>query len=496
MTNLNHKTHNVVVIGAGVGGLTTATILAKHGLDVTVLEQQVYPGGCAGTFFHKGYRFDAGATLAAGFYPGGPMPMVAEATGATWPTEPASGTAIAVHLPDGSVFHRPVGDGEVEAAAQMFGKSGERFFAWQQATADRMWDLAMTLPSWPPQSVTNLIGNLIPKAAQWFLRNPSMTGFVDAFLPVSAHLPKHDDILRLLVDGQLLISAQQTSDKVNALYGASALDLPRRGVAHLRGGMGAISQGLAQALGNAGGTLRYRQKVSRIERLPGGSSMVHTHRGEIYHADIVIANLTPYDLGPLLGDMRTKMPHGIANGFGAFVLHVGARDHPNWARLPLHQQVLRKRPLGEGNSVFVSISDVKDSSRAPHGHRAITISTHTNLAKWWHWDQTDPNRYAEEKQKLATIMLEHSEWALPNLRQQAQLVMPGTPITYQRYTGRAFGWVGGYPQTSLLSSRGAKAGKNLWLVGDSIFPGQSTAAVALGAMRVANEIIKDINYKR
>ena len=89
-----------IVIGADIGGLTTAAILARAGLDVTVLEAQIYPGGCAGTFFHKGYRLDSGATLAAGFYPGGPIVRVAQAAGIdAWPARLAE-TAMLAHLPN------------------------------------------------------------------------------------------------------------------------------------------------------------------------------------------------------------------------------------------------------------------------------------------------------------------------------------------------------------------------------------------------------------
>jgi phytoene dehydrogenase-like protein len=78
-TNYAKIQPKIVIIGAGIGGLASAAVLARAGFDVTVLEANIYPGGCAGTFFHQGYRFDAGATLAGGFYPDGPMDRLASA---------------------------------------------------------------------------------------------------------------------------------------------------------------------------------------------------------------------------------------------------------------------------------------------------------------------------------------------------------------------------------------------------------------------------------
>ncbi len=111
------KGKRVVVIGAGIGGLTAAAVLARAGLEVTVLEAQTYPGGCAATFYHQGYRFDAGATLAGGFYPGGPMDLVARAAGVpSWSGCPAQ-PAMRVHLPGGLTIDR-WGDERRHAARQ------------------------------------------------------------------------------------------------------------------------------------------------------------------------------------------------------------------------------------------------------------------------------------------------------------------------------------------------------------------------------------------
>ena len=57
------KTKSVIVIGAGIGGLTAAIHLARHGLYVTVLEKNSHPGGRCDRFSRDGHHFDTGPTL-------------------------------------------------------------------------------------------------------------------------------------------------------------------------------------------------------------------------------------------------------------------------------------------------------------------------------------------------------------------------------------------------------------------------------------------------
>jgi phytoene desaturase len=56
-------TRSAVVIGAGIGGITAATHLARAGLQVTVLEKHRQPGGRCGVLVRDGHRFDTGPTL-------------------------------------------------------------------------------------------------------------------------------------------------------------------------------------------------------------------------------------------------------------------------------------------------------------------------------------------------------------------------------------------------------------------------------------------------
>lgn len=491
-----------VIIGAGIGGLTTAAVLAKAGLDVTVLEAHIYPGGCAGTFFHQGFRFDAGATLAGGFYPGGPMDRVARAAGIdAWPAQ-HSEPAMQVHLPDGAPITRWGDERRWEERLRQFGPASATFWRWQEPTADALWDLALRTPAWPPQSLAET-GDLTATGLGWLSALLAGGGLkhlpglaADAVRPVAARLGGQSDRLRLFIDGQLLIAAQATSRRANALYGASALDLPRRGIVHLQGGIGGIAETLVAAIRSHGGAVHYRQEAVSISQTAAGQRLIRTKRGDEFLADRLIANLPPWNIRDLMADEAPaslrRLPPKPQDGWGAFMLYVGADGASLPEELPLHHQVIRGEPLGEGNSVFVSISPGWDEGRGPSGSRAVTISTHTHLDEWWRLFQADRPRYEDRKQAYAQKLMQAAEQAVPGLRGAARLVKPGTPVTFQRFTRRRWGWVGGFPQTNLLRGMPPRLAQNLWMVGDSIFPGQSTAAVALGGLRVAAAALRGL----
>lgn len=55
--------YDAIIIGAGLGGLTTGSLLSKNGMKVLVLEQNNVIGGCCSTFENQGYKFDVGASI-------------------------------------------------------------------------------------------------------------------------------------------------------------------------------------------------------------------------------------------------------------------------------------------------------------------------------------------------------------------------------------------------------------------------------------------------
>ncbi len=484
----------VIIIGAGIGGLTTGALLAQAGYDVTVLESHVYPGGCAGTFPHKGYRFDAGATVAGGFQPNGPHTLVGQKLGIRWNVHEAE-QAWQVHLPGCAVtLTRDRAD-----LLEQFPQS-RTFWDEQARAADLCWSMAAQGLPWLPTSPAEF-AQLTRTALAHFPADMRLLPLVFSTVHqrLEAHGLANDEAFVRLIDAQLQISAQTTSEHTNALYGATALDLPRQGVVHVAGGIGGLAEKLMERLRALGGELLLRRQVVAINVEHGRAAGVYVQTGkrgkhrDYLPCDFLIANLTPWSLNTLLGEnspasLRREVRQR-ASTWGAFSLHVALDANGMPANSPDHHQLIPeiRGKLGEARSIFLSLSPKWDSSRAPAGCRAVTLTTHTEIQPWW--DAAGTEAYEERKQAYAERMLNAVEAYVPGFRRHIIFSLPGTPVTYEHYTGRVGGMVGGFAQTSLFRARTPLTGfPNLLMVGDSIFPGQSTAGVTLGAVRVARMV--------
>jgi len=490
----------VVVIGAGIGGLTSAALLAQAGYQVTLLESQSYPGGCASTWTHKGFRFESGATVAGGFHEDGPHTIVGRVLDIQWPVKRHE-PAWVVHLPGKDVaLTRDNAD-----VLEKF-PGTEKFWARQASLADVSWKLSAAGLPWPPTSMAEWM-KLVRVGLKFFPADLALIPY--AFMTV------HDWVKRLgladnkpfmrFLDGQLLISSQTTSHYVNAIWGATALDLARQGVYQVRGGIGGLALTLVDKLRDLGGEVLYRQHVTRLEVSNHEVVGVWARQGRhgkqetFYPAEFVLANTTPWNVAEMLGkDTPASLKREIVGrkkGWGAFVLHLGVRAEAFPEDFPDHHQILLDidGPLGETRSIFVSLSPEWDEDRAPFGQRAVTITTHTDVGQWWELLASDKDAYHAKKEEYTQKVIAALETVLPNILEHITLILPGSPVTYQFYTDRHEGQVGGFPITSLFKARGPRTGiHNLRLVGDSIFPGQSTAGVTLGAMRVAADVERNL----
>jgi C-3',4' desaturase CrtD len=475
---------DVVVIGAGIAGLTAAALLAHDGAEVLVVERHNVPGGCASFFQRDGYRFDVGATLVGGFGPRGVHRQLFERFGVTLAAHPVE-PAMVVHLPDATVVR--YGDERwVAERLRAFGPEAERFWRAQERIAALALDFSSRFPMLPVDGpgIAGALGAFRP-------RHLPLLGALGR--PLAALLgPRAGARLCTFVDAQLLITAQTDAAHADLAYGAAALDLARAGTFHLDEGISGIAVALARVVRRAGSRIAYRSPVDAIEldrrgrvagvRLAGGRRIA---TGRVIAA-VPLANTA--ELLPVPPAFaRRASPAG--GGWGAFMAYVALPPGVVPEATALHHQLVADAaaPLGEGNSVFCSFSAPGEAGRARDGGRALTMSTHTDVAGWEAAFRA--GRYAERKAILAERLAAALDRVVPGAWSRARFIELATPHTFATYTGRARGLVGGVPQAPWTASLGAASHRSgvpgLFLAGDTVFPGQSTVGASLGGVAAA-----------
>jgi C-3',4' desaturase CrtD len=499
--NIGERTkRRVVVIGAGIGGLTAGALLARRGYQVLILDQAIVPGGCASTFKRRGFTFDVGATQVAGLEAGGIHKRIFDELEIELPESTPCDPACAVFLPGETqpinVWRNPE---KWIAERQMQFPGSEPFWQLMTTLFNASWKFQARDPVLPPRNLWDLW-----KLAS-SIRPDTLITFPFTFMTVGDALRGYglyeNQRLRTFLDLQLKLYSQVDCDETALLYAATALGVSQepQGLFHLKPSMQVLSDRLVEGLEKYGGKLLMRHTVEDIEVSGGKATSVRIRNqktGEVWteDADEVVANVTVQNLVKLLGEVAPQgYKHRVEKlppASGAFVIYLGVEQSAITDGCPPHLQFLYdySEPIGENNSLFVSVSHPGDG-RAPEGKATIIASSFTDTRKWWRGSKEDYEALKQEYTEEAINRLSQYFYLKPETIIHQEVA---TPRTFAYYTNREQGIVGGIGQRIPTFGPFGFATRtpvnHLWLVGDSTHPGEGTAGVSYSALTAVRQI--------
>jgi len=472
---------DAIVVGAGFGGLGAALRLSERGARVRLSEALTYPGGCASTFTRGGRRYEAGATLFSGLGPDQLFGRWARRFEMVYDVEWLD-PLVTLRGPFGEL---PVLRDRGAFIDRLCGLPGapvdalRAFFDAQRKVADTLWSLFDSPESLPPWSA-----NALARHALAALRYAPLAMLVGrplaqvlGYSRLRTFAP-FDAWARALCQ----ITVQCSPDEVEAPFALAALDYPWRGTGHVRGGIGRLATALVGALERTGGQARFADRVTSIVRGPSGWR-VKSRRGEATAA-VVVCNAAPgvvRRLAALEDDSARellRLEGRVETGWGASMQYLTLAP-AEADEAPHHIECVADTalPFEEGNHIFVSIGDPD-----ARGRRSATVSTHVRPVP------SEPP--AEYFARIQAAMTRTLSLRAPEVAARVEARMTGSPRTFERFTGRPGGFVGGVPRRAGLHNyytlSPTTLAEGLYLVGDAVFPGQSTLATALGGHRAAD----------
>ena len=486
----------VVVVGAGIAGLTSAAILSKQGLSVTLIEAHTQSGGCAGTFKRKNYIFDVGATQVAGLEEGGIHSKIFDFLDIPAPEATILDPACIVDLKDGfkpiSIWYEK---SKWLAEQEMQFPGSSRFWNLCTLIHQSNWIFANNNPILPISNFwdfSQLLKALVPSN---LLTGILLKSTIFDLLRICG-LSKNERLIKFL-NLQLRLYSQEDVYNTAALYGSTVLQMCQQphGLWHIKESMQSLSEALESSLKKTGVNIIFGQKVNSIDfdhvNMCWKISANSKTNSFVYQAKDLIYTAPPQSLiKHLNGPLNTKLTYknrltNLPDPSGAVVFYSALKREHIKKIYSNHYQFVSDA----FGSLFVSISEDGDG-RAPKGEVTLIASLFTKTKDWFDLDKKNYLKMKKDFMKKISLELENQFNIVPENWLHRELA---TPLGFEKWTNRPNGIVGGLGQNPDifglfgLSSRTPFEG--LWLCGDSIYPGEGTAGVSQSALMVARQIL-------
>ena len=487
MRTVEGRTDRVVIVGAGLSGLSAALQLAGRGLSVTVVERDEHPGGRVGRADISGYRLDTGPTVLT-------MPdIIDDAFAAVGESVNDRLELQSLHPAYNAVF----ADGatlqvHTEPAAMV--AEIERFAGGREAAA------YLELRSWLTKLYHTEFDGFI--GANFDSPLSLLTPQLARLVALGGFRRWEKVIRRFLNDERLLrvftfqaLYAGVPPQSALAVYAVIAYMDTIAGVYFPRGGMRALPDGMAAAAGDAGVEFIYGATVSELEWSGSRVTGVCTAAGHRVRADAVVLTTELPDTYRLLGRTPRRLLR-LRPAPSAVVAHVGCPgvDHRIGHHTILfgdawHQtfrDIIDDGRVMADPSLLVTRPTAGDPSLAPPGRDLLYVlapAPNTEVGTV-NWDVTS-STYVDQ-------MLGAVRARLPQLGDDMEVLSIVTPADWGRQgmaAGTPFALAHTFGQTGPFRPANSVRGvDNVVLAGSSTVPGVGVPTAIMSGRLAADRI--------
>ena len=496
--------YDVVVVGAGLGGMTAASLLAKRGLSVLMIDQQGKPGGSCTSFRRNDVTFDVGTAMLYGFGERGFKPFRFLFNELEEPIEVVAHVTLARMTFEGQpVTFWPDVERFLQELDRLFPDEKEGLRAFYRDLYGMYEHIVLkneviVPPSEfsPRQGLRSLLSGPFQMLKMRKLLDANVRSLLDRYF-------KGQEVIHFF-DKLCSAYCYTTSEETPAVLAATMfLDNHIGGVYYPAGGAQMLSNKIEKAFERLGGETRYHTLVDEILIRDGQAYGARLSTGEEIHASRVIANVTVWNLyGKLvhpehIRPERLAWAQSLVPTFPSMTLYLVVDRAALPADVLPWEVFIENRAVIDSSDLTLYVNALVDETLGPPGKLVITAIA-PNLETWPTPGSAEDHSpaYFAQKKAQAQKMLDQIEQHFPGFGSHIETLIVGTPTTIERYLLKNGGAVGGpknmLGQHMLKRLHATSEWKNLYVCGDSTVMATGAPATVVSGVGAANRVLRDL----